>query len=49
MYIFTHEPDNIKAPELADYLVQQAQKTIPHLQIRGPKWHPSTNGQMSLF
>ena len=49
MYIFTHEPDNIKAPELADYLVQQTQKIIPHLQIRGPKWDISTNGQMSLF
>ena len=48
-YFFTHEPDNLKAPELAQYLVEQAQKIIPSIQTRGPKWHEAGGGQMSLF
>ena len=48
-YLFTHEPDNLKAPELAEYVVQQAQQLIPNIKTRGPKFNNTTNGQMSLF
>lgn len=48
-YLFTHEPDNLKAPELAEYVVQQAQQLIPNIKTRGPKLNNTTNGQMSLF
>ncbi len=46
VYFFTHEPDNILAPELAQYLTSQTEKHIPNAQVRGPK--PLEN-QMTLF
>lgn len=49
VYFFTHEPDNILAPKLADYLFQQAQQ---HLDVtsRGPQFFTSgQNEQMTLF
>lgn len=49
MYIFTHEPDNLKAPELADYLVRLLKKEAA-IQTRGPEFYASDQGeQMSLF
>jgi len=49
IYFFTHEPDNIKAPELADYLATHlANKDA--IKTRGPVFYPSNEGeQMSLF
>lgn len=49
VYCFTHEPDNILAPDLALYMVEQAQKHTNAL-VRGPKFLSSNDGQqMSLF
>lgn len=48
VYFFTHEPDNLLAPELADYMVQQVQKELNAV-VRGPKFLPKDGGQMALF
>ena len=48
VYFFTHEPDNIFAPELAAYFVAQAKEHLKTI-IRGPKLIPKDGGQMSLF
>ncbi len=47
-YFFTHEPDNILAPELAAYLHSIAQ-FIPEVQTRGPKFIEDQGEQLSLF
>ncbi len=49
VYFFTHEPDNIKAPELAKYLVAQAKKHLPTITTRGPEFIKEQGQQMSLF
>jgi len=49
-YFFTHEPDNILAPDLANYMYQQVQKRYPVIDVRGPKlMDPSEGKQISLF
>lgn len=49
VYFFTHQPDDILAPELAAYL-QEGIATIPDIVVRGPqKVTTDTSGQMSLF
>ncbi len=49
LYFFTHEPDNLLAPELALYLSQQIQKNTK-IQTRGPKLPYEAEGQqISLF
>lgn len=49
IYCFTHEPDNILAPDLALYMVEQAQQQT-NAEVRGPTFISPTNGQqMSLF
>ncbi|MFK7935578.1 MAG: DUF72 domain-containing protein [Saprospiraceae bacterium] len=49
VYIFTHEPDNILAPDMADYTVQKA-KELFQSNIRGPEFYDRDRGeQMSLF
>lgn len=49
LYFFTHEPDNLKAPELAHYLVSSLSKET-RIQTRGPEFFASDQGeQMSLF
>lgn len=50
IYFFTHEPDNIQAPQLADYFVQALLKRNYEGKIRGPKIpiQPETK-QFSLF
>lgn len=49
VYFFTHEPDNIKAPELALYLVNAIQKKFETI-IRGPRFiENSESSQISLF
>lgn len=49
VYFFTHEPDNLLAPQLAVYLLSKI-KAIPNIEVRGPKLLDSDKGeQMSLF
>lgn len=49
VYFFTHEPDNLLAPELAAYL-HQALAPYPEIVTRGPeKITTDAAGQMSLF
>lgn len=49
MYFFTHEPDNLNAPELADYLAKQMKEKC-NVATRGPKLPYEAEGQQfSLF
>jgi uncharacterized protein YecE (DUF72 family) len=49
VYFFPHEPDNVLAPELADYLVQKIKSSF-EAEIRGPKLIDKNIGQqISLF
>ena len=48
LYFFPHEPDNLLAPDLSLYLVQQLQKHV-NSTVRGPKFHQNEDQQMSLF
>ena len=49
VYFFTHEPDNVFAPQLADYFVQKMKKAY-EVTIRGPKIKDASQSeQMSLF
>ena len=48
-YIFPHEPDNILAPDMAQYWVQQLQEQLG-AELRGPEFYQKDEGsQMSLF
>jgi uncharacterized protein YecE (DUF72 family) len=46
VYLFTHEPDNLLAPELAKYLSEKL-KDRPNIEVRGPNW--GGGQQMLLF
>ncbi len=49
VYFFTHEPDNLLAPEAADYFAKATQKNISAT-TRGPEFIDENIGeQMSLF
>ncbi len=48
VYFFPHEPDNLLAPELAIYLIEQLKIHIPNIELRGPTLIQKDN-QMSLF
>ncbi len=49
VYFFTHEPDNILAPELAEYMANKCAEN-PALEVRGPHFFDNDVGQqMSLF
>ena len=49
VYFFTHEPDNLLAPDLAAYLWGKL-KSFPHIRTRGPILGTDQPGdQMSLF
>lgn len=49
VYFFAHEPDNVQAPELAEYIFNSL-KTNRAVAIRGPELLRSDNNpQMSLF
>ena len=50
VYFFTHEPDNILAPELAAYLTKKFQEKTT-IKTRGPNLQmpPNEGEQMSLF
>jgi len=48
-YVFTHEPDNVLAPELAAYLLEQL-KAHEDIDVRGPRLlDEGTGEQMRLF
>lgn len=47
VYFFTHEPDNIKAPMLAQYFVRKVSENFGAI-LRGPSFF-DTQQQMSLF
>ena len=47
-YFFTHEPDNVLAPEMAVYLASKMAE-IPGVTTRGPKIIEAKGGQISLF
>ncbi len=49
VYFFTHEPDNIKSPELAKYVAEQAKLLLPEVTTRGPEFIKEQGQQMSLF
>jgi len=49
VYFFTHEPDNIQAPQMAKYLVDKAQAMMPEVSTRGPEFIKEQGQQMSLF
>jgi uncharacterized protein YecE (DUF72 family) len=36
LYFFTHEPDNLLAPELAQYVHRQFSAALPSVRMRGP-------------
>lgn len=49
VYFFTHEPDNLLAPELALYLVEEVQKHCDVI-TRGPTFYnDDSDSQISLF
>lgn len=49
VYFFTHEPDNIWAPQLSVYLLERLQK-YANVEVRGPELLDSNEGeQMTLF
>ncbi len=37
VYFFTHEPDNLLAPELTAFCLETFREAMPQVQIRGPK------------
>lgn len=48
-FIFTHEPENLFAPDLALYLVDKLKESLP-VTVRGPEFIvENQSGQMSLF
>ena len=49
VYFFTHEPDNVKALELAKYLVDKAKAILPNITTRGPEFIKEQGQQMRLF
>jgi uncharacterized protein YecE (DUF72 family) len=50
VYFFTHEPDNLSAPRIAQYFQEQIEASFPAI-LRGPKFIDDEQilGQMSLF
>ena len=49
VYFFTHEPDNVKAPELAKYLIDKINENFEAI-LRGPAFiEDEPNKQFSLF
>lgn len=49
VYFFTHEPDNILSPEIAQYMVKKALAIMPEVTTRGPEFIKEEGQQMSLF
>lgn len=50
VYFFTHQPDNLLAPQMADYLAERV-RALGVAQVRGPRLDGQVGkgGQMSLF
>jgi len=50
IYFFTHEPDNILAPEITLYLTEKIKERIPKAELRGPTLPIfEDRGQLGLF
>jgi hypothetical protein len=49
VYFFTHEPDNLLAPDLAAYAAAAMIKQMPHAILRGPERVQVIPKQGSLF
>lgn len=49
VYFFTHEPDNLRSPEMAKYMFDKAKGLMPDIIVRGPKFIKEQGQQMSLF
>ncbi len=49
IYFFTHEPDNLLSPELAQYVAQSIATHLPDARLRGPAPVPPAGVQGSLF
>lgn len=49
VYFFTHEPDNLLAPELAQYTVEKFRKVFPESKLRGPEPCRPPGEQGALF
>jgi len=48
-YFFCHEPDNLLAPELAEFATEVFKKAMPDVGLRGPKACPPPPTQGMLF
>ncbi|MEO6759516.1 MAG: DUF72 domain-containing protein, partial [Saprospiraceae bacterium] len=48
-YFFTHEPDNLLAPDLTAYCVEVFSAKMPEIPLRGPQPVPPPPQQGSLF
>jgi uncharacterized protein YecE (DUF72 family) len=46
VYFFTHEPDNLLAPDLAAHCAATFQQSIPHVAVRGPRPVGGTQGTL---
>ncbi|MDX2133890.1 MAG: DUF72 domain-containing protein [Saprospiraceae bacterium] len=49
IYFFTHEPDNLLAPELAAYAAKTFRRHMPHAHLRGPEKRAPDGLQGRLF
>ncbi|MBK8877765.1 MAG: DUF72 domain-containing protein [Haliscomenobacter sp.] len=50
IYFFSHEPDNLLAPELAHFITLQVEGKLPSVTTRGPQFAPPPGGnQLGLF
>ncbi len=49
VYFFTHEPDNLRAPELAAFAAQVFREAIPEATLRGPQMIEPPAAQGVLF
>jgi hypothetical protein len=49
VYFFSHEPDNLFAPELAQYVHDMFKKRLPNAVLRGPSPVVAPGAQGVLF
>jgi uncharacterized protein YecE (DUF72 family) len=50
VYCFTHEPENLRAPEMSAYTVEQVRQRMPQALVRGPQLpFQAPIEQLSLF
>ncbi len=50
IYFFTHEPDNLLAPEMAHFVTLRVAETLPRVATRGPQFvQPPGGNQLAFF